>query len=113
MEEDSYIINIMNKKENSYMDENNKHKHTHKNTKAVVNRLSRAIGHLESVKRMVEEGRECSEVLIQVSAVKSAINNIGKIILQDHIENCVVDAIETGDDKVLKDLNNAIDKFMK
>lgn len=87
--------------------------HTHKNTKAVINRLSRAIGHLESVKRMVEEGRDCSEVLIQVSAVKSAINNIGKIILQDHIENCVVDAVETNDKKILEDLNNAIDKFIK
>jgi DNA-binding FrmR family transcriptional regulator len=87
--------------------------HTHKNTKAVINRLSRAIGHLESVKRMVEEGRDCSEVLIQVSAVKSAINNIGKIILQDHIENCVVDAVETNNKKILEDLNNAIDKFIK
>jgi DNA-binding FrmR family transcriptional regulator len=95
------------------MNENNEHNHEHKNTKAVVNRLSRAIGHLESVKKMVEEKRECSEVLIQISAVKSAINNIGKIILQDHIENCVVDAIETGDKKAIEDLNNAIDKFVK
>lgn len=87
--------------------------HTHKNTKAVINRLSRAIGHLEAVKKMVEEGRDCSEVLVQVSAVKSAINNIGKIILQDHIENCVVDAVETGDKKVLTDLNDAIGKFIK
>ena len=68
---------------------------------------------MESVKRMVEDGRDCSEVLIQVSAVKSAVNNIGKIILQDHIENCLVDAVETGDKKVITDLNNAIDKFMK
>ena len=50
------------------------HTHTHENTKAVINRLSRAIGHLESIRRMVEEGRDCSEVLIQLSAVKSAIN---------------------------------------
>lgn len=96
--------------------ENNKehvHNHSHENTKAVINRLSRAIGHLESVKRMVEEGRDCSEVLIQVSAVKSSINNIGKIILQDHIQHCIVDAVETGDEKVIKDLNSAIDKFIK
>lgn len=96
--------------------ENNKeqsHNHSHKNTKAVINRLSRAIGHLESVKRMVEEGRDCSEVLIQVSAVKSSINNIGKIILKDHIEHCIVDAVETGDEKVFQDLNSAIDKFIK
>lgn len=89
------------------------HKHRHKNTKAVINRLSRAIGHLESVKRMVEDGRDCSEVLIQIAAVKSAINNIGKIILQDHINHCVVDAVETGNQKVLDDLSDAVDKFMK
>ena len=49
------------------------HHHSHAQTKAVLNRLSRAIGHLESIKRMVEDGRDCSEVLIQLSAVKSAI----------------------------------------
>ncbi len=51
------------------------HTHTHTHTKAVLNRLSRAIGHLESIRRMVEDGRDCSEVLIQLSAVKAAINN--------------------------------------
>jgi len=68
---------------------------------------------LESVKKMVADGRDCSEVLIQIAAVKSAVNNIGKIILQDHINSCIVNAVETGDKKVLEDLNNAIEKFMK
>ena len=63
------------------------HGHVHENTKAVLNRLARAIGHLESVKKMVEDGRDCSEVLIQLSAVRSAINNIGKVILEDHIQH--------------------------
>ena len=89
------------------------HAHTHANTKAVLNRLSRAIGHLESIKRMVEDGRDCSEVLIQLSAVKSAINNTGKIILQDHIEHCIVDAVEHGDKDAIKELERAIDRFMK
>lgn len=89
------------------------HKHHHENTKAVLNRMSRAIGHMEAVKSMVEEGRDCSEILIQIAAVRSAINNIGKIILEDHISHCVVDAIETGDEQVLKDLNDAINKFIK
>lgn len=87
--------------------------HKHENQKAVIDRLSRAIGHLESVKRMVEEGKDCSEVLIQIAAVRSAVNNIGKVILQDHISHCVVDAVESRDQKVLDDLNDAIDKFMK
>ena len=77
------------------------HPHHHENTKAVLNRMNRAIGHMEAVKTMIEDGRDCSEVLIQIAAVRSAINNIGKIIL------------ETGDDQVLKDLNEAINKFVK
>lgn len=88
------------------------HTHTHQNTKAVLNRLSRAIGHLESIKRMVESGRDCSEVLVQLSAVKSAINNTGKVILQDHIEHCIVDAVQCGDMEALEELNKAIDRFM-
>jgi DNA-binding FrmR family transcriptional regulator len=87
--------------------------HKHESTQAVINRLSRAIGHLESVKKMVQDGRDCSEVLIQIAAVKSAVNNIGKIILQDHIKHCVVDAAATGDNKILDDLSLAIEKFMK
>ena len=77
------------------------HTHSHTHTKAVLNRLSRAIGHLESIRRMVEEGRDCSEELIQLSAVKAAINNTGKVILQDHIEHCIVDAVESGDKEAL------------
>ena len=89
------------------------HHHSHAQTKAVLNRLSRAIGHLESIKRMVEDGRDCSEVLIQLSAVKAAINNTGKVILQDHIQHCLVDAIESGDMKEIEELNKAIDRFIK
>ena len=89
------------------------HHHSHAHTKAVLNRMSRAIGHMESIKRMIEDGRDCSEVLIQIAAVRSAINNIGKIILEDHIKHCVVDALETGDQKVLDDLDEAINKFVK
>ena len=89
------------------------HPHVHENTKAVLNRLSRAIGHLESVKKMVEDGRDCSEVLVQIAAVRSAINNVGKVILQDHIRHCIVDAVEEDDDQAIDDLCQAIDKFVK
>lgn len=95
------------------MQESTKHTHEHKQTKAVINRISRATGHMESIKKMVADGRDCSEILIQLSAVRSAVNSIGRIILQDHISHCVVDAVETGDQKVLDDLNGAIEKFLK
>lgn len=89
------------------------HTHTHENTKAVLNRLSRAIGHLQSVRRMVEEGRDCSEVLIQIAAVRSAIDNTGKLILQDHLKHCIMDAAREGDQQTIDDLCQAIDKYMK
>lgn len=89
------------------------HTHSHEHTKAVLNRLSRVIGHLEAIKKMVESGKDCSEVLIQLSAVKAAINNTGKIILKDHMEHCIVDAIEHGDKEALQDLEKAIDQFIK
>ena len=89
------------------------HGHVHENTQAVLNRLSRAIGHLESVRKMVENGRDCSEVLIQIAAVRAAITNIGKVILQDHIQHCIVDAVEHDNEQALDALCQAIDKFVK
>ena len=87
--------------------------HRHTDTKNVINRLSRAIGHLEAVKQMVEQGRDCSEVLIQLAAVKSAINNTGNIILKDHLNHCITDAVKNDDSKALEEINKAIDQFVK
>lgn len=107
-------VEIIDHHEHSHTHEHeHHHHHEHENTKAVLNRMSRAIGHMEAIKTMVADGRDCSEVLIQIAAVRSAVNNIGKIILEDHINNCVVDAVESGDDQVLKDLQEAINKFIK
>ena len=89
------------------------HPHVHENTKAVLNRLSRAIGHLEKVKRMVEEGYDCSEVLVQLAAVRSALDNAGKVILQDHMRHCMVDAVAAGDMDAIEDLCQAVEKFIK
>ena len=89
------------------------HGHVHENQKAVVNRLARAIGHLEKVKRMVEEGYDCSEVLVQLAAVRSALDNTGKGILKDHMRHCLVDAVSAGDEDAIDDLCLAIEKFKK
>lgn len=89
------------------------HAHTHTQTKNVINRLSRIIGHAEGIKKMYEEGKDCSDIIIQISAVKSALNNVGKIILKDHIDHCIIDAIENGDESAIENLHHAIDKMMK
>ena len=89
------------------------HAHTHTQTKAVLNRMARLIGHLESTKKMIEDGRDCSEVLIQLSAVDAAIKAVARIIIKDHIEHCIVDAIMEGDEQSIVELNKAIDQFIK
>lgn len=89
------------------------HTHTHTKTKAVLNRMARLIGHLESTKKMIEDGRDCSEVLIQLSAVDAALRAVSRIILKDHIEHCIVDAIKEDDTQAIEELNKAIDQFMK
>ncbi len=84
----------------------------HKHTKAVINRLARSSGHLSAVKKMVEEGRDCSEVLIQLSAVKAEIAAAEKVILKDHLEHCIADAVLEKDEETIKKLMSAIDKII-
>ena len=89
------------------------HHHSAEHIRQVSNRLARAIGHLESVKKMVEEDRDCAEVLIQLAAVRSALTNTGKVILKDHMDHCIVDAVEHNDMKAIEELNKAIEQFIK
>lgn len=89
------------------------HNHSHLNQKDIINRMSRIIGHAESIKKMCIDEKECSEVLIQIAAVKSALNNVGKVILKEHISSCIIEAAKNDDQEALDNLNHAIDKFMK
>lgn len=89
------------------------HPHVHTNKKAVHDRLAKAKGHLESVIRMIDDDRDCAEVLVQLAAVRSAINNAGKVLLQDHISECITEAVIHDDKQKLTDLNKAIEQFMK
>ena len=113
------------------MSEQNKHDHDHSHThdhahthahthhhdpaqrQAVVHRIARATGHLNAVKKMVEDDRDCSDVLIQLAAVQSALNSVSRIILKDHIEHCIVDAVEENDEEAIERLNKAIDRMIK
>jgi len=89
------------------------HHHDPKQTKAIINRLARSIGHLQKVKNMVENDEDCTDVLIQLAAVRSEINNTGKVILQQHIDHCIVHAVEENDHEAIEQLNDAINKFVK
>ena len=90
--------------------------HIHKSDRDILIRMNKIIGHTNSIKKMIEDHRDCSEILIQIAAVKSALNIAGKILLKDHISSCLVDALQS--DEVTRvnsitNLNEAIDKFIK
>ncbi len=92
--------------------EGHRHVHTQAEKKAVLNRMAKAIGHMEAVKRMVERDEDCGAVLIQLAAVRSAINNTGKVVLKNHINHCIMEAVEENDQEAIALLDQAIDKFM-
>jgi CsoR family transcriptional regulator, copper-sensing transcriptional repressor len=87
--------------------------HHHEHHQQAINRLARIEGHVRAIKRMVEEDTACPDVLIQIAAVRSALNGVGRVILEDHLQSCMVDAVEDGDyQQALRDLKNSLDKFI-
>ncbi|TQR33036.1 hypothetical protein DMB92_03490 [Campylobacter sp. MIT 99-7217] len=89
------------------------HIHSKGHDRAMINRLSKSIGHLERVRQMIEQGKDCAEVLIQLAAVRGEINATGKSILKEHLSHCILHAIEEGDEQKIEELNKAIDMFVK
>lgn len=87
--------------------------HSQTQKKTVLNRLSRTIGHLESVKRMVENDRDASEVLTQLSAVQSSIGSTARVIIKEHFKHSIDHAAKKDDDTSLEQLYGIIDKFLK
>ena len=86
---------------------------THKHRKKVIDRLSRIEGHVKGIKRMVEEDRSCPDLLHQIAAVKAALNKTGELILEDHIESCMVDAVNSGTTKeYVREMKEAISKLL-
>lgn len=79
----------------------------------VAKRLARIAGHAASLKRFWEEGRECEEMLTQISAVRAALDQVGKVILDHHVEHCVREAIVDGKaEEAIRDLRKAIDRLI-
>jgi len=90
------------------------HNHIHAHQKQVVNRLARIEGHVRAIKQMSVEGRDCPEVLLQIAAVRKALDNTAKLILKDHLEHCLIHAVNEGEqEKFLKNLQDAIDHYIR
>lgn len=91
-----------------------RHKHTPRDEQAkkkLVNRLNRMIGQLGGIKKMVEEDRYCGDILMQIAAVESALQALGYIVLQDHMESCVVEEIQKGNTAIVDEAIELVKKL--
>ncbi len=79
----------------------------------IVNRISRSIGHLESVKKMLLKGEDCNDVLVQLSAVRAAVSGAAKELLKHYINHSIAEAVKNHEKTPLTNLSSAIDKFIK
>ncbi len=87
--------------------------HNHEHQQSVINRLARIEGHVRAVNRMVEAGTPCPDVLVQIAAIRSALDHVGRIILEDHIKGCMVNAVKTGDfEQAFLDLEHSLERFI-
>ncbi len=79
--------------------------------KNVTRRLNRAVGQINGVKTMVEEDRYCGDVLTQLAAAQSALKSVSRLLLQDHLETCVVERVQQGDTEVIEELMTLLKQF--
>jgi len=87
------------------------HEHIHR--QKVLARLARIEGHVRAVKRMVEQDKSCPDVLVQIAAIRSALNGVGRVILDDHMRGCMLEALQKDNyEMAFKDLSNALDRFV-
>jgi CsoR family transcriptional regulator, copper-sensing transcriptional repressor len=88
--------------------------HPHQHTKAVADQLARTAGHVAAIKRMIEEGRACPDVLVQLAAVRAAVDRTSKLVLADHLESCLREAARNGlADEEWAQLKEALDSFIR
>jgi len=86
----------------------------HWDADAVVNRLKRIEGQIRGLIGMIEGGKSCEEVLVQISSAKSALHKAGQAFLEGHLQHCVVEGIREGnEEETIKKLSSAIEQFSR
>ena len=89
------------------------HVHSEESLRSIVNRLSRIEGHIRGIKTMVQESRPCPDVLVQIAAVRGALDRVARMVLDEHLTECVARAAVEGNIEVeIKELKAALDRFL-
>ncbi|MCR4561647.1 MAG: metal-sensing transcriptional repressor [Bacilli bacterium] len=74
-------------------------------------RLNRISGQINGISKMVDDGRYCADILMQVSAVESALQQFGYLLLENHMETCVKDKMVAGDEEIIKETIDLMKKL--
>ena len=90
-----------------------KKKRSEKEFKSLMNRLKRIEGQVRGVENMLENDAYCPDILIQVSAINSALNSFNKCLLAEHLKTCVVDDIKAGREDTIEELTETLKKVMR
>jgi DNA-binding FrmR family transcriptional regulator len=94
-------------------DETHPHVHDPESLRRILNRLARIEGHIRGVKTMVQESRPCPDVLVQIAAVRGALDRVARIILDEHLSECIGRAAEAGNiEAEIEELKMALDRFL-
>ncbi|WP_414529539.1 metal-sensing transcriptional repressor [Nodularia chucula] len=89
------------------------HVHSQESLRKIVNRLSRIEGHVRGIKTMVQQNSPCPDVLLQIAAVRGALDKVARIILDEHLTQCIARAAEEGNIEIeLEQLKAALDRFL-
>ncbi len=105
--------NINNNKEECCCCSGKKKEREDKEFKDLMNRLKRIEGQVRGVENMLENDAYCTDILVQVSAITSALNSFNKVLLANHMKTCVADNIREGNDEVIDELVCTLQKLMK
>lgn len=87
--------------------------HSDKTKGNLVSRLNRIEGQIRGVKGMIEKDTYCDDVLNQIAAIQSALNGVGKLLLEGHMKSCVIERIQAGEHEVIDELLITVNKLMK
>ncbi|MDX2100612.1 MAG: metal-sensing transcriptional repressor [Leptolyngbyaceae cyanobacterium bins.59] len=99
--------------DHSHRSKHHPHVHSEESVRRIVNRLSRVEGHIRGIKSMVQRDEDCPDVLIQIAAVRGALDRIARMILDEHLTQCIVRASADGNiETELEELKIALDRFL-
>jgi DNA-binding FrmR family transcriptional regulator len=89
------------------------HVSQHKRRKEVLDRLARIEGYVRGLRKLVEEDKDCPQILIRVAAIRAALSKVSRIVLEDHVETCMKEAVKSGEaEQSIVELKEVLSKYL-